>query len=73
MQKLKSSLYNALQKEWQTDYAIPNMDTFMENSASSNVWTYYARWHRYFASLIETNVFEISCLLCISFCFVNFM
>ena len=64
MQKLKSSLYNALQKEWQTDYDIPNMDTFMENSASSNVWTYYARWHRYIASLIETNVFEISCLLC---------
>ena len=46
------------------------MDTFMENSAPSNVWTYYARWHRYFASLIETNVFEISCLLCISFCFI---
>ena len=46
------------------------MDTFMENSAPSNVWTYYARWHRYFASLIETNVFEISCLLCMSFCFV---
>ena len=39
----------------------------------SNVWTYYARWHRYFASLIETNVFEISCLLCISFFFVIFM
>ena len=35
----------------------------MENSAPSNVWTYYARWHRYFDSLIETNVFEISCLL----------
>ena len=46
------------------------MDTFMENSAPSNVWTYFARWHRYFASLIETNVFEISCLLCMSFCFV---
>jgi len=42
----------------------------MENSVPSNVWTYYARWHRYFASLIETNVFEISCLLCMSFCFV---
>ena len=42
----------------------------MENSASSNIWTYCARWHRYFASLIETNVFEISCLLCMSFCFV---
>ena len=38
------------------------MDTFMENSAPSNVWTYYARWHCYFASLIETNVSEISCL-----------
>ena len=46
------------------------MDTFMENSAPSNVWTYCARWHRYFATLIETNIYEISCLLCMSFCFV---
>ena len=45
----------------------------LDYSAPSNVWTYYARWHRYFASLIETNVSEISCLLCISFCFVIFM
>ena len=50
----------------------------MENSAPSNVWTYCARWHRCFVSFIETNVLEshvffileISCLLCMSFCFV---
>ena len=42
----------------------------MENSAPSNVWTHCARWHRYFASLIETNVFEISCffLYIVLFC-----
>ena len=46
------------------------LDTFMENSAPSNVWTYYARWHRYFASLIETNVFGnfMSSLYIVLFC-----
>ena len=43
---------------------------FMENSAPSNIWTYYAHWHCYSASLIETDVFEISCLLCMSLCFI---
>ena len=43
---------------------------FIESSGPSNIWTYCACWHRYFTSLIETNVFELSCLLCISFCFV---
>ena len=42
-------------------------DTFMENSAPSNDWTYCVRWHRYFASLIETDVFEIWWILCMSF------
>ena len=37
---------------------IKHMKIFMENSAPSNVWTYCARWHRYFASLIETNVLK---------------
>ena len=40
------------------------------NKNWSNVWTHNARWYRYLDSLIETNAFEISCLLCMSFCFV---
>ena len=36
----------------------------------SNTWTYCARWHRYPVSIIETNVFEISCLPCMFF-FIN--
>ena len=45
----------------------------MENSAPSNVWTYYARWHRYLDSLIETNAFENTCLLYMSFCYIIFV
>ena len=41
------------------------------NSVPSSIWTYSAHWHRYLASLIETNVFEISCLLCMSFCCIT--
>lgn len=40
----------------------------MENSAPSNVWTHSTRWHRYFASRIETNDLKfISSLYFISF------
>ena len=38
----------------------------MENSVPSNVWIHNARLYCYLDSLIETNAFEITCLLCIS-------
>jgi len=46
-----------------------SLDTW-RYSVPLNIWTYNACWRRYLVSLIETNVFNFLCLLCMSFSFI---
>ena len=56
-----------LESIWAWNYMLHFLIVSVQMESFCPLFVYY------FASLIETNVFKISCLLCISFCFVIFM